>query len=126
MMPALILLGLLYVVEDKPAAYPNARLLIEPADLVKPGAAARYRILDARSKDKYEKGHLPQAVWVDHDKWSKDYAEAMDESGWERAIGGLGIADDIDVVIYDDDRFNRAARIWWILKASGYSDVQLL
>jgi thiosulfate/3-mercaptopyruvate sulfurtransferase len=125
-MLSLILLGVLSAAEDKSAAYPKADLLLEPAALLKSATVVNYHILDARSKEKYVAGHVPGAVWVDHDQWAKEFAENMDESEWERTIGGLGIAADTHVVIYDDARFNRAARIWWILRSAGVHDVRLL
>lgn len=112
--------------EDKPAAYPRKDMLVEPADLAKPETAARFRILDAREKSKYQAGHVPGAVWVDHDRWAKLYAANLDAAGWGTAIGDLGISADTKVVVYDDVRFNRAARIWWILRAEGLEDVRLL
>jgi thiosulfate/3-mercaptopyruvate sulfurtransferase len=125
-MLSLILLGMLNVAEDRPAAYPKAELLIEPAALLKSATPVKYHILDARSKEKYAAGHIPGAVWVNHDHWAKGHAENMDEAAWERTIGELGIAAETPVVIYDDMRFNRAARIWWILRTAGVHDVRLL
>jgi len=110
--------------DDKPSAYPRADMIVEPADLAKPGAPGQYRILDAREKSKYEAGHVPGAAWVDHDQWTKDDPGV---ERWRRRIGNtLGIGVDTKVVIYDDVRFNRAARIWWLLRAAGVNDVRLL
>jgi thiosulfate/3-mercaptopyruvate sulfurtransferase len=110
--------------EDKPATYPRTDMLVEPADLAKPGATEKYRILDAREKSNYEAGHVPGAVWVDHERWAQD---DIGVERWRRRIGnGLGIGADTRVVIYDDVRFNRAARIWWLLRVAGIRDVRLL
>jgi thiosulfate/3-mercaptopyruvate sulfurtransferase len=124
--PLLCLLLALGVAEDKPAAYPRADLLVEPAELTQPQAAEKFRILDARSKEQYATGHILGAIWVDHDAWAKERADNSDAAGWERRIGGLGIGSKSRVVIYDDARFNRAARIWWLLRAAGITDVRLL
>ncbi|HMF11403.1 MAG TPA: sulfurtransferase [Gemmataceae bacterium] len=112
--------------EDKPTAYPRTDMLVDPGELARPGVAEKYRILDAREKAKYEKGHVPGAVWVDHDRWAKEDGENVSGKDWERRIGSLGIAAETKVVIYDDVRFNRAARIWWLLRAAGVKDVWLL
>ena len=110
--------------EDKSAGYPRTDMLVEPADLAKPGAAEKYRIFDAREKSKYEAGHVGGAAWVHHDQWAKD---DLGVERWRRRIGNtLGIGVDTKVVIYDDARFNRAARIWWLLRAAGVRDVRLL
>jgi thiosulfate/3-mercaptopyruvate sulfurtransferase len=110
----------------KTDTYPRPELLMEPAELAKPEVARKYRILDARSKKAYEAGHIPGAVWIDHDTWSKAFAAGQDPSDWIPRIMKLGIGDRTPVVVYDDDRGNRAARMWWILKYWGVSDARLL
>jgi thiosulfate/3-mercaptopyruvate sulfurtransferase len=121
----LILVCTLNAGEEKKAAYSKVELLIEPADLTKVVSAATHRILDVRPKEKYEAGHIPEAVWVDHDQWAKAYGHD-DKPGWEHRIGALGFISTATVVIYDDVRNNRAARIWWILRDAGVRDVRLL
>ena len=106
--------------------YPRAHLLLEPSELAKPEVAKGFRILDARPKSDYEKRHLPNALWIDHDAWSKDFAQGQDPKHWSELIGRLGISADSHVVAYDDQSTNRAARIWWILRYWGIRDVKLL
>jgi thiosulfate/3-mercaptopyruvate sulfurtransferase len=112
--------------EGKPDLYPRADLLLEVAELSRPEIAKRFRILDARPKDEYETGHIPDAIWVDHDNWSKAFAKEQDADRWQKFIGEVGITPDSDVVIYDNHSTNRAARIWWILRYWGIGDVKLL
>jgi thiosulfate/3-mercaptopyruvate sulfurtransferase len=112
--------------EGKPQRYPRADLLLEVAELSKPEVAKRFRILDARTKEQYEAGHIPHAIWVDHDNWSKSFAKDQDVEHWHKLIGELGITPDAHVVLYDDHSTNRAARIWWILRFWGIGDVKLL
>jgi thiosulfate/3-mercaptopyruvate sulfurtransferase len=104
--------------------YPHAELLLEPSELTK--ADNRYRILDARPKADYEASHISNAVWVDHDAWSKSFAQGRDRKEWQALIGHLGIVPDTHVVVYDAQSTNRAARIWWILRYWGIPDVRLL
>jgi thiosulfate/3-mercaptopyruvate sulfurtransferase len=106
--------------------YARADLLLEPSELVKPDVAKEFRILDARPKSDYQTSHIPNAVWVDHDAWSKTFAKEQDAKQWQELIGRLGINIDTPVVIYDDQSTNRAARIWWILRYWGIRDVKLL
>ena len=78
-MPSLLCLLLaLEVAEDKPSVYPRADLLVEPAELAKPQATERFRILDARPKEQYANGHIPGAIWIDHDAWAKEHADDKD------------------------------------------------
>jgi thiosulfate/3-mercaptopyruvate sulfurtransferase len=112
--------------EKKPGCYPRADLLFEVSELTKPQVAKRFRILDARPKDQYEAGHIPDAIWVDHDNWSKSFAKDQEPARWQKLIGELGITPDSQVVLYDEHSTNRAARIWWILRYWGIRDVKLL
>ena len=124
-----LLLGALILIvglAEEPARYPRADLLLEPTELMKPDVAKEFRILDARPRGDYEKSHLPNAVWVDHDTWSKTFAQGQDPKEWQKFIGRLGIKTDTPVVLYDDQSTNRAARIWWILRYWGIRDVKLL
>src|SRR5205823_4087161 len=93
---------------------------------MQPDAAKQFRILDARPKSEYQAGHIPSAVWVDHDVWSKTFAKEQDLKQWQELIGQVGINPDTRVVVYDDHSTNRAARIWWILRYWGIRDVKLL
>src|SRR5260370_4767592 len=112
--------------ERKPGRYPRADLLLEVSELTKPEVDKRFRILDARTKEQYEAGHIPGAIWVDHDNWSKSFAKDQDVDHWQKLIGELGITAESRVVLYDDHSTNRAARIWWILRYWGIRDVKLL
>src|SRR5439155_20304893 len=105
--------------------YAKPEFLIEVADLAKADPKS-FRILDARPRAKYEAGHIPNAVWVDHADWSKAFDNGKDADGWSKRIGALGITTDISVVIYDDVSSKDAARIWWVLRYWGVRDVRLL
>jgi len=106
--------------------YARPELLLEPAQLAKPDVARRYVVLDVRSQEQYDEGHVPGARRVDHDAWKGDWADGKDVEGWSKRIGDLGIGPDSKVVIYDDNGTKDAARIWWMLKYWGIEDVRLL
>jgi len=82
------------------------------------------RLLDARPRADYDKGHIPGAVWVD-----VKAAEALaagpggltDRGAWEAWIAPLGIKPGVDVLVYDASRQLDAARLWWLL---GYLGVE--
>jgi thiosulfate/3-mercaptopyruvate sulfurtransferase len=85
--------------------------------------------LDGRSgHDAYRRGHIPGAVFVD---LNRDLAaEASPEHGrhplpepeaFAEAMSALGIGDDTPVVAYDDAGGSTAARLWWMLDATGRS-----
>jgi thiosulfate/3-mercaptopyruvate sulfurtransferase len=107
-----------------PHAYPNPSLLLQPGDLAK--ASGDYRLLDVRSRDAFEKGHAPGAIWVDVAAWSKAFnADPDDATGWSKRLGGYGIDADKSIVVMGD-ALNESARVWWLLRYWGCSDVKLV
>src|SRR5262249_49786552 len=90
-----------------------------------PEAAKRFRILDSRKREQYKAGHVPGAIWVDHETWSKKFRDELSHESWRKRVGGLGIDIETPVVIYDDNGTN-AARIWWILRYWGVKDARLM
>lgn len=106
--------------------YPRPDLLVEPSALAKPETLKGFVILDARTKAKYETGHVPDARWVDHAEWAKSFGDGQDAAGWSKRIGSLGLTADSRVVVYDDNQAKDAARVWWLLRYWGVKDVRLL
>ncbi len=106
------------------SAYPRAQLLLEAKDLQ--AAAGKIVVLDARAKAKYAEGHVPGAVWVDHDAWGKAFNLAPDAKDWPGRVAALGIDNRKPVAVYDDGSVKDAARIWYILRYLGVKDVRLV
>jgi thiosulfate/3-mercaptopyruvate sulfurtransferase len=123
--PLVLLLVLLAPAQERANSYPRADLLLEPAELARPEVAKRFRVLDARPKKQYAAGHIPGAVWVDHNAWSRAFARGQEPRDWAARIGKLGIGDKTRVVVYGEP-VNDAARIWWILHYWGVKDNRLL
>lgn len=97
-------------------------------------------ILDARTgKDvhkTYLEKHIKGARFIDLDK---DLAEIGEDTAFggrhplpsiekfSETLSGLGISEDSHIVVYDDKNgSNAAARAWWMLKAFGFENVQVL
>lgn len=108
------------------SSYPRAELLIEPAALADGGNLHKFVVLDARSREPYDQGRIPDAAWVDAAGWAKAFGNGEDAAGWSSRIGALGIGSGARVVVYDDASFKDAARVWWILKYWGVEDARLL
>ena len=106
------------------SAYPRPRLLVEAKELQ--DAGGKLVVLDARSKAKHAEGHVPGAVWVDHDAWSKAFHTDPDAKEWPGRVGGLGVTDKSAVAVYDDGGVKDAARVWYILRYLGVKDVRLV
>jgi len=81
----------------------------------------------------YEQNHLPGAVFVD---FKADLTDPAQEHGGRSPLpsperlaatfSGLGIDRQTPVVIYEDSNGPAAARLWWILKYLGHSEVYVL
>lgn len=107
----------------------TAARLVSFAELEGRLGEAGLRVLDARSKADYDKGHIPGAVWVD-----AKAVEAMaakpgalnDRALWERWIAGLGVSPESEVLVYDANRQLNAARLWWLLSYLGVERVGLV
>jgi thiosulfate/3-mercaptopyruvate sulfurtransferase len=87
------------------------------------------RVLDARPKADYDKGHIPGAVWVNPKAVEAMAAKpgALADAGvWEKWISPLGIGPKTEVVIYDARRQLDAARLWWLLGYLGVERVGLV
>jgi thiosulfate/3-mercaptopyruvate sulfurtransferase len=84
--------------------------------------------LDGRSgREAYDRGHLPGAVFVDLDAWLAGPATAADgrhplpePEVFARGMAVLGIGDDDTVIAYDDAGGVTAARLVWMLRATGH------
>ncbi|MEO8380165.1 MAG: sulfurtransferase [Acidobacteriota bacterium] len=95
-------------------------------------------ILDARSAEAYEAGHLDGAQHADLETQLSD-ARVNDDPAhggrhplpplekWLHQVEAWGIGPSTRVVVYDDqDGANAAARAWWMLKAIGHENVEVL
>jgi thiosulfate/3-mercaptopyruvate sulfurtransferase len=108
-----------------PEKYPASQMLIESAELARPEATRKFRILDTRSLEKYKAGHVPLASTIETARWSRDFADGPDQETWEKRLKALGISDETPVAVYGDD-LRETARVWWILHFWGVKDVRIL
>lgn len=103
-----------------------AGLLVEAEVLAKPRIAGSFNVIDVRSRDAYQAGHIPGAVWVDHAAWARAFAGNRDAAAWTAKIEALGFEDSVPLVIHDDGEMTTAAHIWWMMRYWGFEDVRLL
>lgn len=117
----------------------NLSPIIEVDELMQISENQNLRIFDVRTgsnaKENYNKKHLEYSVFVD---LNSDLAEIDDRKNGGRhplpkfedfikILGELGIDKNSHVVIYDDKNgANAAARFWWMLRAVGHKNVQVL
>ncbi|MFF2271255.1 sulfurtransferase [Agromyces sp. NPDC058136] len=75
-------------------------------------------------------GHVPGAVFADLlDEFSEPGPYTFTRPGLERlarAARAIGIDDDSSVVVYDTSIGHWAARLWWLLRSAGFTNVAVL
>jgi thiosulfate/3-mercaptopyruvate sulfurtransferase len=111
------------------AADENLARLVTFDELQKRLGNPELRVLDARPKADYDKGHVPGAVWVDTKAVEAMAAKPgglVDRAAWEAWISHLGIGPKTEVVVYDAKRQLDAARLWWVLAYLGADRIGLL
>jgi thiosulfate/3-mercaptopyruvate sulfurtransferase len=86
------------------------------------------RIVDLRSKEKYEKGHIRNAVYLNFMDITGDetVSRELPPENIADILGDLGINRDTQVIAYDDDSSHWAARLFWILEYMGHKKVGIL
>jgi thiosulfate/3-mercaptopyruvate sulfurtransferase len=83
---------------------------------------------DARAE--YEAGHIPGAVFFDHDKSvepgsSLPHALPTPET-FARLAGSMGVAASDTIVVYDGFGLFSSARVWWMFRTMGARNVRVL
>ncbi|WP_305906695.1 3-mercaptopyruvate sulfurtransferase [Methylomarinum sp. Ch1-1] len=78
----------------------------------------------------YRLAHIPGASFFDIDKIA-DLDNPLPHSlpsaeRFAEAVGQLGIGNDSDVIIYDNNRFFAAARAWWMFRLFGHARVKVV
>ena len=87
-------------------------------------------ILDLRPPDAYTTGHVPGALHLD--LWGVSLPDTdpapLDAFMWmiEHVLAIHGVANDVPVVVYDEQSGVRAARAFWFLEYFGHPSVRLL
>jgi thiosulfate/3-mercaptopyruvate sulfurtransferase len=111
-------------------SYARPELLVSTEWLAEHLNDPKIRVVDMRrAAGDYEKGHIPQAVYLANDDIRDPHAAPTflpTQAGFEALIGRLGIDNSTRVIAYDERGGIYAARLWWILNQFGYTNVALL
>jgi thiosulfate/3-mercaptopyruvate sulfurtransferase len=94
----------------------------------------RFDLADTQAgKKAYEESHIPGAIYVDLDqdlsgaKTGKNGRHPLPTPEvWAQTKTRLGISPNTLVVAYDKQGSVYASRLWWMLKATGHANVQVL
>lgn len=106
----------------------NAQSLrVEPEYLSK--HMNEYKILDVRTKDTYNDGHIkgalnfPIGLTYEH---IKNNGKLTNPVKMQKILQRLGLTTDSKIVIYDNGDFFDASRLFWSLEVYGFTNVKLL
>lgn len=86
-------------------------------------------IIDARSEEAYNNGHLKNAINLSPSELVVDKpvpATLAPKAKVERVLSALGITNDTMLYIYDDNNGVSAGRIWWTLRVYGHENVMIV
>ena len=91
-------------------------------------ADVRYYLDGRRGRDAYDRGHLPGAIFVDVDRDLAAHGAPPTEGRhplpdpdvFAARMGELGVGDEDLVIAYDDSGGVMAARLVWMLRATGH------
>jgi thiosulfate/3-mercaptopyruvate sulfurtransferase len=115
--------------------------LIETAELAAAMAKPGYAILDCRfelskpdwGERAYASGHIPHALYAHLDR---DLAGPVTPASgrhplpagdaWAETLGRWGIGAQVQVVAYDQGSGAYAARLWWLMRWAGHTQVAVL
>ena len=82
------------------------------------------------AEQEFIKSHIPGACFFDIDKIKDDETDLPHmlppSEKFNSAVRKLGVGDGHKVVIYDGFGMRSAARLWWMFKVFGFSDVVVL
>lgn len=107
----------------------RAELLVEPDWLWANRAEPALRIIDTRSAEAYDAGHIPGAVALGTHNWLKSAADPLQIITPDELAGlmaGLGVDNATTVVAYSDNGGLTATRLWWVLRVHGHREVKVL
>jgi thiosulfate/3-mercaptopyruvate sulfurtransferase len=106
-------------------------ILIEADELLKKLDNKNIRIYDATiTDDVYQQGHIPGAVYFDHERFSDPNSPytytILPEAELVVQIGSAGISNDLEIVVYACGMLPYAVRAWWVLRYAGHNNVRVL
>jgi len=111
------------------AAYAHPELLVETAWLDENIIRPEVVVVDLRSRDTFDQGHIPGAFQLDENSLvRKDglVPSVVSPEEFKALVEAAGIGDGSHVIAVDEMGGKAAARLWWTLGYYGFDNVSLL
>lgn len=125
---SILLVSLIFVSCVK-TEYIGSNNIIEPNEVKNEIGKDDVIIVDARSKEDYEKGHIKDSINLNPLELStKDPLPGMllPKKEIERVLSRKGISNDSIIYVYDNNDGVNASRLWWTLKAYGHDQIKVI
>lgn len=108
----------------------RTEMLLEPAALEDLLGSEQLLLLDLRSPESYQAGHIPGAIHADYGEFVHRAPPAMGllppMPHLSAVLSALGLRPEHHVVVYDEEGGGRAARVLWTLDVLGHRHCSLL
>ncbi len=85
--------------------------------------------IDLRTKEKYDAGHIPGAVWIATSEFNQKQGDITELAAADQiatALGKAGIKPTDTIVLYDDQGSLWSTRVTWSLDVYGHKDTRVL
>lgn len=125
----LLLLMLAAIAGCNNTSYEGSAGIIEASELGALLGEADTVVVDARSPEDYQKGHLEGAVNLSPAELSVNEpvpSTIAPKEAVAAVLGSKGISSSSKVYIYDNNGGVNASRVWWVLRAYGHENVKVV
>ncbi len=110
--------------------YPGTMNVVEVDKAIEDKASdSNVIIVDARSKEAYDKGHLTHSINISIEEMVVETTVPNmlpSKSEFEQLMSKKGISNDSIVYVYDDNEGIFASRLWWTMKVYGHKNVMII
>lgn len=128
LLPLLIVFVLLFTSCNN-TSYKGSNNVVEPTEVKEAMNNSDVIVIDARSQEDYEKGHLEGAICLNTDSLTvSEPIKGMlaPKEQVEKVLSEKGISNDSTLYIYDNSGGVYSGRVWWVLKVYGHDNVKVI
>ncbi|PKM51919.1 MAG: hypothetical protein CVV02_04730 [Firmicutes bacterium HGW-Firmicutes-7] len=129
----IMVLSLLFVVlmfaSCTQTAYTQSNNIIEPGEVKNEIGKAQIIVVDARSKEDYDKGHIKGAIHLEPSELSTTrpvLGKLRSKEDIEKVLSSKGVSNESILFVYDNNGGVNASRVWWTLKGFGHEQIKVI